>query len=149
MIKYFYDITRVIPEPEDMTTVLCPITGLPIDEQEKISFRAKWLSLECRLALGGKRLDKRTQDAYAEIDNSVIPALQESNNDIIQSAVAYFGDRSYGRKHLLYLWHLLQEEEERATQDPFVTNDVFLILMRSDLEELTVPYQQVMDKYGL
>jgi hypothetical protein len=128
---------------------MCPITGLPKDEQEKRAFLASWFATECRLALNGKRLDNAALRVYAWIDESVIPALQKSDNKVIQAAVVYFGDRSYGRKHLLYLWHLLQEEEERATQSPFVTFEVFQILMRGDLEELSVPYEKVMDEYGL
>jgi hypothetical protein len=128
---------------------ICPITGLTKDKQKELAFLASWLATECRLALNGKRLDDRTQEVYAWIDESVIPVLQKSDNEVIQTAVNYFGDRSYGRKHLLYLWHLLQEEEERATQSPFVTFEVFQILMRGDLEELSVPYEKVMDEYGL
>ena len=131
-----------------MSSVVCPITGLSRDEQRHRAFLASLFALECRRVLG-PRYDGQTRKVYAKIDNTVIPALQASSNEVIETAVDYFGDRSYGRKHLLYLWHLLQEEEERATQDPFVTWEVYQILMRGDLEELKVPYQQVMDKYGL
>lgn len=133
---------------QEKTVKFCRITGLPFDEQRDRAFLASWLALECRRVLG-PRYDEQTRKVYDKIVNTVIPALQESDNEVIQTSVAYFGDRSYGRKHLLYLWHLLQEEEERATQDPFVTWEVYEILMRGDLEELTIPYQQVMDKYGL
>lgn len=127
----------------------CPITRLSKKRQRERAFWASWFAMVCRLALGGKRLDEGTQKVNAWIDGTVIPALQESDNKVIQAAVVYFSVRSYGRKHLLYLWHLLKEEEERATQHPFVTVDVYQILMRGDLEELKVPYKTVMEMYGL
>lgn len=133
---------------QEESVKFCRITGLPFDEQRRRAFLASWLSLECRLVLG-PRYDEQTLKVYAWIDGEVIPALQASSNDDIQHAVDYFIKRSYGRKHLLYLWHLLKEEKERATQDQFVTWDVYEILMRGNLEELKIPYQQVMDKYGL
>ena len=126
----------------------CHITKLTKKIQEETAFWAHCFALGCRMKLG-KCHDKETEKVNAWIDDTVIPALKEKGNGVIQQAVKYFSYRSYGRKHLLYLWHLSQEEKERATQHPFVTDEVFQILMRGDLKELVISYQEVMDKYGL
>lgn len=124
-------------------TKYCSKTGLTVPEQRKHAFIAQLCASVCRQSHNNET------KVNAWIDDTVIPALRKSGNGVLLNAVDYFGGRRYVRNHLLYLWYLLQEENERATQHPFVTDEVFQNLKRGNLWEFKVPYEKVMDMYSL
>jgi len=92
----------------------------------------------------GYQYDDHTNKIRANYKNVILPKMEEigDTNTLIKNMVDYFTTRSYGWKHLLYVWHLYQCEPST------ITDDVYRHLMSGNLEYLNISYQEVMGQYG-
>jgi len=120
------------------------IDHLPKKYQSWLQLVAMHVANQATLRYGYK-YDDHTNKMRANYKNVILPKMEEigDTNPLIKDMVEYFAVRSYGWKHLLYVWHLYQ------CNPTTITDEVFDHLMSGNLEYLNISYQEVMDQYGI
>lgn len=144
---YYYVITtleEVFLLTSSLHFIMTTIDHLSKKEQSWRNLLASRIATEAIIRYGYQE-DEHTKQERAKYKNDIFPKMKmiTDTNPLIKDMVDYFTTRSYGWKHLLYIWHLYQCDPS------MITGEVFNHLMSGNLEDLNISYQEVMDQYGI